>query len=256
MRSSGLLYDGGKAYVTDSLRRPKMRQCVYCLGEFPRAQIIDDHIIAGSWYPDTTPSTVQRWTAPACASCNNRFSSIERYVHARLAACIDTTHPAAEGMWEKAKNSIDPKRARNARDREQRIRQRKAFWGALEELREAPAHTLPFSIRNFADGSRTGIIVAAAKIDLLIEKWARGLYYKIHECPLSLSAEISVMHLGEKEATAAFGEGWALRKCLDAGPGIQVSYFSANEGRERADVYLFKIWNQFEVFAWVDEKIN
>jgi HNH endonuclease len=124
--------------VNGSLRRPKFRQCAYCLGEFPRAQITNDHIIAGSWYPDTTPSAVQRWTVPACRRCNNHFSSIERYVHARLAACVDPTHPAAAGMWEKARNSIDPKQARTPREREHRIRQREAFWSGLRELRESP----------------------------------------------------------------------------------------------------------------------
>jgi hypothetical protein len=242
--------------VNGSLRRPNFRQCIYCLGKFPRAQITDDHIIAGSWYPDTTPSTVQRWTAPACTSCNNRYSPIERYVHARLAACIDPTHPAAAGMWEKAKSSIDPKRARNRRDREHRIRQRNAFWSGLTELRQPPAHTLPFSISNFAKGARTGLIIEGEKLNTLVEKWAKGVYYKIHGHALSTDGEISVIHIHEEEAAAAFGKFWEQRKLLDAGPGIQVSYLSVDEGTKRADVYVFKIWNQFEVFASADDRIS
>jgi hypothetical protein len=241
--------------VNGSLRRPKFRQCAYCLGEFPRAQITNDHIIAGSWYPDTTPSAVQRWTVPACRRCNNHFSSIERYVHARLAACVDPTHPAAAGMWEKARNSIDPKQARTPREREHRIRQREAFWSGLRELREAPPHTLPFSISNLAKGSRTGVIIEAEKLNSLVEKWVRGIYYKIHGQPLSSAGEISVIHIHEEEAATAFGKFWEQRKFLDAGPGIQVSYLSVEEGSKRADVYVFKIWNQFEVFASADDEI-
>jgi hypothetical protein len=209
--------------VNGSLRRSKFRQCVYCLGEFPRAQITNDHIIAGSWYPATTPSAVQRWTAPACRRCNNHFSPIEGYVHARLAACVDPTHPAAAGMWEKARNSIDPKLARTAREREHRIRQRNAFWSGLTRLREASAHTLPFSISNLAQGSRTGLIIEAEKLNSLVEKWVRGIYYKIHGHALSSDCEISVIHIQEEEAATAFGKFWQQRKCLDAGPGIQVS---------------------------------
>lgn len=233
----------------------KLRQCVYCLDNFPRAQITDDHIIAGSWYPDTTPSTVQRWTAPACQKCNNHFSPIERYVHARLAACVDATHPAAAGMWEKAKHSIDPARARNRRDREHRLRQWGAFWSEVTSLSEPPVHTLPFSAPNFSKGSRTGLKINGKKLNSLVEKWVRGIYYKIHGHPLSSRGEISVIHLPEGAAATAFGKFWDERNILDAGPGVHVSYLSAQEGSKRADVYEFKIWSQFKVFASADDII-
>jgi hypothetical protein len=156
-------------------------------------------------------------------------------------------------MWEKARNSIDPKRARTGRDREHRIRQRNAFWAELRELREAPPHTLPFSISNLAKGSRTGLIIEADKLNSLVQKWVRGIYYKIHGHPLSSDGEISVIHIHEADAAAAFGKFWEQRKCLDAGPGIQVSYLSVEEGSKRADVYVFRIWDQFEVFASADD---
>jgi hypothetical protein len=236
-----------------SLRRPKLRQCVYCRKSLPRAQITDDHIIAGAWYPDSTPSTVQRWTAPACRECNNHFSADERYIHTRLAACIDTTHPAASGMWEKAKASIDPERARGERDREHRRRQRNAFWGGLMTLDEPPQSTLPFSAPNFDQGSRTGLTIEASRINSLVEKWARGIYYKIHGHPVSASGKISVEHLREGAVEVAFGQFWSQRTILDAGPGIQMSYLSIDEVPRRADVYLFKIWGKFEVFASIDD---
>lgn len=218
-------------------------------------EITDDHIIAGAWFPDTTPATVQRWTAPACRSCNNSFSSLERYVHARLAACIDPTHPAAAEMWDKAKSSIDPRRARSHRDREHRTRQRDAFWKNLRALAEPPAHTLPFSVSNFTKGSRTGLMIEAPKLDALCKKWGRGLYYKIHGIPVSASAEIEIIHPSEGATHNAFGRFWDQRTIIDAGPGIQVSYLSAEEGNKRADVYLFTIWNQFEVFVYVADCI-
>jgi hypothetical protein len=158
-------------------------------------------------------------------------------------------------MWEKARNSIDPKQARTPREREHRIRQREAFWSGLRELREAPPHTLPFSISNLAKGSRTGVIIEAEKLNSLVEKWVRGIYYKIHGQPLSSAGEISVIHIHEEEAATAFGKFWEQRKFLDAGPGIQVLYLSVEEGSKRADVYVFKIWNQFEVFASADDEI-
>jgi len=158
-------------------------------------------------------------------------------------------------VWEKARNSIDPKQARTPREREHRIRQREAFWSGLRELREAPPHTLPFSLSNLAKGSRTGLIIEAEKLNSLVEKWVRGIYYKIHGQALSAVGEISVIHIHEEEAATAFGKFWERRKILDAGPGIQVSYLSVEEGAKRADVYVFKIWDQFEVFASADDEI-
>ncbi len=241
--------------MSDNLRRPKIRQCIYCLGEFPRAQITDDHIIAGSWYPATTPSTVQRWTAPACLDCNNHFSSIERYVHTRLAFCVDPTYPAAAGMWDNAKRSIDPKQAHGDRDRKQRALQRRAFQRDMTELQQLPPHTLPFSITNFEKGSRCGINIDANKINPLVEKWARGIHYRIHGRSVSPAGEITLIHIHEEDAATAFGCFWAQRECLDAGSGIQVTYLTTNDRSKRADVYLFRIWDQFEVFASVDDKI-
>jgi hypothetical protein len=115
---------------------------------------------------------------------------------------------------------------------------------------------LPFSIPNFAQGARTGITIDPKKLDSLVEKWVRGIYYRIHGHVLSTDGEISVIHADEDEVAAAFGDLWEQRKCLDAGPGIQVSYLSVDEGIKRADVYVFKIWDQVEVFASADDKIK
>jgi hypothetical protein len=95
----------------------------------------------------------------------------------------------------------------------------------------------------------------AEKPNSLVEKWVRGIYYKIHGHPLSADGEISVIHIHGSKVAAAFGQFWERRKMLDAGPGIQVSYLSVEEGSNRADVYLFKIWDQFEVFASADDRI-
>jgi hypothetical protein len=115
---------------------------------------------------------------------------------------------------------------------------------------------LPFSLSNLAKGSRTGLIIEAEKLNSLVAKWVRGIYYKIHGQALSGAGEISVIHMHEEEAARAFGRFWEQRKILDAGPGMQVSYLSVEEGSKRADVYVFTIWDQFEVFASAEDEIT
>lgn len=46
--------------------------CVYCLKD-DGENITVDHVIARSWYP-TTSGCLPKWKAPACRTCNNRFS--------------------------------------------------------------------------------------------------------------------------------------------------------------------------------------
>ena len=99
-------------------------------------------------------------------------------------------------------------------------------------------------------------MIEAEKLNSLVAKWVRGIYYKVHGHPVSADGEISVIHIDGSEVATAFGPFWEQRKILDAGPGIQVSYLSTDDELNRADVYLFQIWNQFEVFASADDRIS
>jgi hypothetical protein len=229
------------------------RQCIYCLDQVSLSDITDDHIIAGAWYPDSTPATVQRWTAPACGRCNNSFSSVEQYVHTRLSACIDPTDFAAAGMWEQARNSMDPGRAKKDCDQQHRVRQRAAFRRCLTEMPEPSTATLPFSLSNFENGSRTALFIESDKLESLVGKWARGVYYKLHDQPLSLAAGISVSYPQPGEAAFIFAEIWNHVRSIGFGPGIQIFYFTAEDQTRRADLYVFRIWNQVEFVVSIDD---
>jgi hypothetical protein len=236
---------------------PETRQCIYCLDQVPIPEITDDHIIAGSWYPDSTPTTTQRWTAPACKKCNNSLGAIEQYVHTRLAACIDPTDLAAAGIWERARNSIDPLRAKKDRDRQHRANQRAAFWRHLAEMKEPCAATLPFSLPNFQQGSQTALFIESDKLEsLLSKKWARGVYYKIHNQPLSLSAKISIIYPQPGKAALLFADIWSHVRSIFLGPGIQISYFTAEDQTRLADLYVFRVWNQLEFITSVDDQLT
>lgn len=62
-----------------------------------------DHVFPSSWYPESTPGTVQRWTAPSCQPCNGKFGEMEKEIFVRMAMCIDPGKPAAAGLWARAK---------------------------------------------------------------------------------------------------------------------------------------------------------
>jgi hypothetical protein len=51
-------------------------QCIHCGAAVD--ETTKDHVFPASWYPETTPEEIQRWTAPSCGACNNRLGSIEK----------------------------------------------------------------------------------------------------------------------------------------------------------------------------------
>lgn len=237
-------------------RRPRTRQCVYCLGEFPRAQMTDDHVIGRAWYPDTTPATVKRLTAPACKNCNNnRYAAMERYALVRLAMCIDTTDPAAAGIYGKAMRSIDPAAAKGDKDKRHRKQQREAFMRDLLPIDGVSKGVLPFSARNFEAGSRTGLKIGAQQLDSLIEKWVRGFYFCIHGRPMSKSGKVQVFHVADNRALEAFERIWNLARVIDGGAGVQVRCWSAQDSERREEIYAFFIWNFVRIYAGVSEAL-
>jgi hypothetical protein len=89
-----------------SFRRetPERTRCVHC-GQ-ALAVVTGDHVFPKSWYPETTPSNVQRWTVPSCGKCNNMLGNIERELFVRLALCVDPRKAEASGLSAKAVRSM------------------------------------------------------------------------------------------------------------------------------------------------------
>lgn len=88
-----------------TIRRPKSDgRCIHCRN--PLTEATKDHVFPSSWYPDTTPDEVQRWTAPSCAICNGHFGELEKKLLVLLAYCINPTLPAAQGLYERARRTM------------------------------------------------------------------------------------------------------------------------------------------------------
>ena len=86
-------------------------RCVHCLEHVDA--LTADHLFPRSWYPTTTPITLEKLKFPACGPCNNEYGRLEEDLRLLLAACVDPKSVAAAGIWAKACDSIDPDKARN-----------------------------------------------------------------------------------------------------------------------------------------------
>src|ERR1035441_7983823 len=79
-------------------------RCVHCLRL--SQPVTYDHGLPASWYPDTTPVNVQRWTAPSCRKCNSELGSLERDLLIRVVLCIDPKKEAVSGLASKVLRSL------------------------------------------------------------------------------------------------------------------------------------------------------
>ena len=68
------------------VKRPKSDgRCIHCRERMVKPT--KDHVFPDSWYPMSTSSKVQRWTAPSCGRCNHEFGEMEKELFVRLALC-------------------------------------------------------------------------------------------------------------------------------------------------------------------------
>jgi hypothetical protein len=235
-----------------------LSRCVYCRNDFPHASLTRDHVIAGSWYPRSTPPTVQRISALSCRPCNtDRYSASERYLFLRFAACADPKRPAADGIWARAKRTMDIARARDDKERAHRQGAREAFGRGAFEMENIPdSGVLPSFVQNFNLGSRTAMVIQADTLHSVVEKWGLGVHSHIWKEAASVDAEVAVLHVGESVTRELFRGSEEHWNSLDCGPGIQIRYLAVREGDERHSLYEFRIWETFVTHVSIRETLK
>lgn len=149
-------------------------RCVHCLRL--TESIEADHVFPNSWYPDTTPPTLQRWTAPSCPECNRKLGQLEKDLLVRLILCIDPKSDSASGLAGKVLRSLGldtnqlPEKEKVPRDRlRARIRSELMPSADVAEKPEARIPGLgPYESAQWA------IPVPWASLSIIAEKIARG----------------------------------------------------------------------------------
>lgn len=128
--------------VSLSIKRPKSDgRCVHCRG----VASTKDHVFPDSWYPESTPKKVQRWTVPSCGPCNRDLGLKEKEVFVRLGLCVNPEKVAATGISKRIIRSFGIG-AQGLDEDEKRIRaalKAEVLKGAKPYSDEARPHVLP-----------------------------------------------------------------------------------------------------------------
>jgi hypothetical protein len=224
-------------------------RCVHCLRltEF----ITADHVFPNSWYPETTPATVQRWTAPSCLECNRALGRLENDLLIRLVLCIDPKSEAAAGLASKALRSLGldaeglSETEKAHRDNLKiRIRSELMPYGDLAEKPGA----IPGLGPHERQSAQWAIPIPWAGLSIITEKIARGCEYKLRarfvESPYAVRTFIN----GSDVLPQLFASH---AEFFDFGPGCNVRRVFATED-PRVVRYWISIWDSLYLDAHID----
>jgi hypothetical protein len=128
--------------MSPPIKRPRSHgPCVHCGG----VASTKDHVFPDSWYPESTPGNVQRWTVPSCEKCNRDLGLVEKEVFVRLGLCVNPEKAAATGISNRVIRSFGIG-AQGLDEDEARIRaalREEVLKGAKPYSEEAKPHLLP-----------------------------------------------------------------------------------------------------------------
>lgn len=221
-----------------------------------------DHILPKAWYTTSTPSTIQRWTAPTCVKCNSRMGKREEELLLKMGLATDPNDPEFGEIANRAMRSIQPERASSPRDARIRAAKRARIMSDMEIApRPIPSSAI---VPNFGptpghDLKSQGILLIDPKdLEEFAKKIVRGIAYIYDDKTyLDPSYEWTVKHVADviptiEEIIAEDG-----RKA-ERGPGISVHWSYIRTDRSSRILYfeIFRRWKAYVIHAPPDLAIQ
>jgi hypothetical protein len=223
-------------------------RCVHCLCVVNSIEA--DHVFPNSWYPDTTPPTVQRWKAPSCPRCNRNLGQLEKDLFVRLILCIDPKSEAVSGLKERVLRSLGldtdqlSEKEKEHRDNlRARIRSELISSADVEGKPEARVPGLgPY------DSAEWAVPLPWASLSIVAEKIVRGCEYNLAgryvELPYGVRTFIRDT-ADVPEPFASFGQ------ILDFGPGFRIIRVFATEDPSVVR-YWMSLWGTLHLTVFID----
>ena len=223
-------------------------RCVHCLRL--SESITADHGFPDSWYPDTTPPSVQRWTAPSCPKCNGELGRLERDMLIRVVLCIDPKKEAVSGLSSKVLRSLGfDTDGLSGTDKTHRERLRSKLRAEL--IPYADLARGPGAIPGLGpyENSPWAVPIPWASLSIITEKIARVCEHKIKgrfvEGPYGVGTSVDSAGGIVPAPLAPFA------KVFDFGPGFRVTRLSPIEDPLIVR-YWISIWDTLHLRAHID----
>jgi DUF2934 family protein len=234
------------------IRRPKSDgRCIHCQGTL--TEPTKDHVFPSSWYPDTTPDEVQRWTAPSCKRCNEYFGRLEKELLIFLACCINPQKAAARGLYERVRRTmgIGVEGLTDEEKGHREARRRKLLSEAQPYSPEAQPHIIPGlgPHPEAPASSQLQITIEAETTYAVVKKIVRGCEYWLaggrivgppYEIEVFLPSETPEL-VGKLMAAFALGPVYL-------GPGLRIRRGGTQDDSLSA-LYELVMWDTMTAYA-------
>lgn len=228
-------------------------KCVHCLRDAGNTK---DHVFPKAWYPEDTPSTVQRPTVPSCAICNNSLGAMEKELFIRMALCIAPDHPEAIGINGKLLRSFGLGIEENSLTPEEKEIRMKLLKKIINETKPYTSDTKSFPglglHKDFPPESQVTTPVPVKELEEVSKKIVRGLEYifggkRYIEKPY----EVEVYFLDENHGIRSLYDLFKKHGTQASyGAGFHVERATAADGT-RSVIYQIRVWNKLTIFGSV-----
>jgi hypothetical protein len=231
-------------------RPPKPGKCVHCLADPVERNW--DHVFPRSWYPDSTPTDLEKWQIPTCVRCNSAYGKLETDFLVRVALCLDPHHPTSASIVENALRSMRVSAGKNARDALMRAARARKMLGEALEGDAIPGHGVYPGMQEKwgrPTSEQIAITIPKASFERITEKIVRGIYYLNGGHFIEPPYKVDFFALDD--AGAAF-----LTPLLERGdryarePGLVVRRVAASENHLHS-VFEIVLWEQMKMYASV-----
>lgn len=232
-------------------QRPPPGKCVHCLND--RQQRTWDHVFPESWYPETTSTDIEKWKIPACEPCNREYGRLEQDLMLRIGLRIDPNAFEAAGVVPKVLRSLNPRFAKNEKDRRARESKRDQILKQVLKGTDIPLSVVyPQFGEKWGRPSEQQVAVPIPKksVDRLFEKIIRGLAYIEDARFIEPPHAVSLYPLGDAHASIFTSLLDKFGTVHARGPGIVVRRAIAPED-DLSAIYEITIWGTFQTYAVV-----
>jgi len=224
-----------------------LKRCVHCLGYF--VKITEDHVLPRSWYPESTPKDVGKWTIPACESCNKEYGQIEGDLLIRLGLCLDPSDKAAAGIPQRVLRAISERHGSGARDKRcRKSRYKKLMRESLSGGDIPDKGIYPNFGASAKDKSPLGFLIPASSVQKLGEKIVRGITYIAESKYIEKPFRIAIYVVEDNAVAAVLEDIKHYSREYSVGPGIKVLRAI---GEDSSALFYISIWGKFNMYASV-----
>lgn len=232
-------------------KRPPPGKCVHCLRDPVERNW--DHVFPVGWYPDSTPTNIDKWKVPSCLNCNSELGRIESEFLTLIALTLDPKALETAGIPQKVLRSLKPEFARDEADAKARRATAKRVTSTIYRGPIVDENVYPTAGEKAARAGSDPIpiLIPAEHFRRVTEKIVRGITYVESKRFIEPPLTIEFVPLRDAEDTEFVQLIRNHGTTLERGPGIKIRRLIAPEDGV-SGLYEIEFWGgQFRTHAAV-----